>query len=423
MRSTRSIGGRGFWLIVGMAAAITVTALVLLGPPSRGERAGVALAPARPGVRPLRVAPAFSMPGVVGSDALDRAMDRLATYRPEALSGLLHLVRLFGAETPLRAPGVPPHTDPLDFALDYDRSRALFHGAATLIDTRDGVRCRVAARALTASRQGEKESHEDQLLAVLAELGVPLDRRLSTEGGDNAVGRLLDDALAKFDLDQPEVEWSALAFALYLPPRRSWVDRFGTRVTFDELTTRLIALPPKRRACGGTHLLYTLAVIGRVDEQVPILSDRVRGDLKSHLGRAAAALARDQADDGSWGLSWDRPGDRTGTATDRVLATGHSIEWLMMLPAELRPGRDCFQRAAGWLERQLLTCPDEEIAKNYCPYSHAGRVLLLLSAPGGTADRSKVGAADGRPSEVGGVGTGSPARLLFGSLDVGRSFR
>src|SRR5262249_41994153 len=146
--------------------------------------------------------------------------------RSRTLSNMLHVLRLYG---PHHGEIMPPaaHAEPwLEVLLDHDRSRARFQGQATLIDTRDGIRCREVER--DAGRgQPERQSHPDQLLAVLGELGVPLDRPVSTAGGARTVAALLADSLANFDLDKREPEWTALAYALYLPPRKQWTDKFG----------------------------------------------------------------------------------------------------------------------------------------------------------------------------------------------------
>jgi len=68
-------------------------------------------------------------------------------------------------------------------------------------------------------------------------------------------------------------------------------------------------------------------------------------------------------------------------ASDQVLTTGHHVEWLMLLPPDLQPPRECFQVALRWLQVRLEVDDLDTIRQNYCPYSHAGRVLRVLSRP------------------------------------------
>jgi hypothetical protein len=277
----------------------------------------------------------------------------------------------------------------LEMILDYEQSRANFQGQATLIDTREGVRCRdVVPR--DASKQPERQAHPDQLLAVLAELGVPLSYPVRTAGGLRSVQHLLQDTLANFDPKQREIEWSALAFSLYLPRQRSWVDKYGTVHTFDDLAKELMARPfTGNAACGGTHLLYSLTVMLRADHMEPFLGLDTRKELRSHLARLATGLVRTQSADGTYGLRWHEqiqqgtpayPG-RPGGTWSEVLVTGHHLEWLMLLPPDLLPPRDCFLRATRWLQVRLLAASDDDLLNHYCPFSHAARTLILLMTP------------------------------------------
>ena len=125
--------------------------------------------------------------------------------------------------------------------------------------------------------QPERQAHEDQLLAVLAEAGVPLSTPLTTGRGQASAQRLLDDTLANFDLKQAEPEWSALSVVLYLPPQRSWTDKYGKVLTFDDLAEELMDRTFQANLpCAGTHLIYTLTALLRADEQEPVLTPTVR---------------------------------------------------------------------------------------------------------------------------------------------------
>jgi len=337
---------------------------------------------------PIRVEPNVSLP----PDALDEAatlkgLERLEGYRPKTLSDALHVARLFGQAAAARTMPAPlGEVRFLDLALDDRKSRAYF-GEASLINTRTGVRCLVSERGADKG-QKERQAHEDQLLAILAELGIPLSYPIRTPDGERAVRHLLEDALANFDLNQTEIEWSAQAFALYLPPRTSWADKFGAHRTFDDLVGELMRRPfdADGRACAGTHLFYSLVLIARVDEQVPVLTGPARQRLRSFLGSNARLAVRSQSAEGWWGPRWyegpvGSPEEAGAGDAGKVLATGHLVECLMMMPAGDVPPRDCFLRAIRWLQGRLLACGTDDLGPYYCPYSHAGRVVQQLSRP------------------------------------------
>jgi hypothetical protein len=343
--------------------------------------------PSGPRDAPLRLTPTVRLPGMLDSAGVRHAVTRLWKERPTSMSDTLHVVRLFGADTTWRNPDTDREVPFLDIILDCEKGRDFFHGEPPLIDTRDGVRCRVSVRR-DAQWQRERQAHADQLLAVLAEMGVPLSHPLTTAGGMRSVRHLLDDMLANFDPKQQEIEWSALALALYLPPRKSWTDKFGRIYTFDDLAEELMSRPlEKAAACAGTHLLYSLAALQQADQQEPVLTAGVRAKVQAYLARHAAAAGRTLSAEGFWAPSWHaaQPGEHdtrspvSPAASINVLVTGHQIEWLWLLPADLTPSRECFLRAARWLQVRLVTDLKTQLLENYCPYSHAARALLVLA--------------------------------------------
>jgi len=57
----------------------------------------------------------------------------------------------------------------------------------------------------------------------------------------------------------------------------------------------------------------------------------------------------------------------------------------LLLPAEMQPQHDFFERSVRFLHAALGEAADSEIRDGFCPYGHAARVLQLLSvsaAPG-----------------------------------------
>jgi hypothetical protein len=304
---------------------------------------------------------------------------------PGSLSIMLHAVRLFGPKVDFAQPGSDRRVKALDIALDVREGRAFFGPTPCLIETRSGIRSLVTPRSRAdRARSPERQAHVDQLLAALAEAGVSTDHPIATDTRGGTVRSILDDSLANFDLKQ-EIEWTALAFALYLPPQRGWSDRFGRRYTFDDLVAEMMTRPLDREgiSCEGTHLLYSLAVILRVDRAVPVLSPSSRLALREHLAETVSRALASQGPDGGWQPGWHHPPRRQpddGSRTDqsgpgRILVTGHHLEWLLLLPDDLRPTDDGLRRAALWLREELSRATDQAIAEDYCPYSHAVRVL------------------------------------------------
>jgi hypothetical protein len=385
---------RMWWLIACATVLIPIVTLAAALVPSRKPAPGPAPSTpvqvaAGPRAVPLRIGPNFTAPGQLDRPRIAKTAARLEIGKPTTLSMLLHALRLFGpgATVPAREPG--RRASLVAIALDQRAGTDYFGGQPALIDTREGVRCRVV-QPLYAKEQPERQAHPGQLLAVLAEVGISLDQPVSTSGGPRSVRRILDDTLAHFDPKQNEIEWTALALALYLPPRRSWANKFGETFTLDALAGELMSRPFESSiACGGTHLLYSLVTLLRADQQESVLADPVRREVRDRLHGVVESLVRTQLSDGSWDHRWREHGRGAGAdphdgdldhggEAERVLLTGHHLEWLVLLPPDLQPPPDRFLRAARWLLERVLNDPTSTLDEGYCPYSHAGRVLLTI---------------------------------------------
>ena len=199
---------------------------------------------------------------------------------------------------------------------------------------------------------------------------------------------MLADSLANFHLSQQEIAWTLIAYSLYLPPIASWTNRYGEKFSFDDLVTKVLVRSLDAESCGGTHLLYSLTVLARADEQRPVLSDSTRRELEDYLRRAVNVVVATQQDNGSWHSAWNYtllPGGeprRWSTRDDdasRLVMTGHITEWLLYLPEELQVEGSVVKRAGIWLKDQLLKASLATKEEQFCPYTHATCVLRQIS--------------------------------------------
>jgi hypothetical protein len=310
--------------------------------------------------------------------------------RPPVMSRLnssycLHLLRVHGRPS-ASAPGPSAaETDPLRLLTVAEAGRAYF-GHTALVRTRSGV-CFPTGTVEAARKDGSLEVHRDHTLAAFAELGLPLAMPLVVDGAPAALRDVLRDSIANFHLDQKELAWTALAYALYLPPVRSWTNQFGEEYTFDDLAGALLGSSLQEASCGGVHVLYTLTILLRADALAPIFSEAVRARLRAYLADGVAVATKAQGEDGSWPPTWNTPllpkAAREGlspedTAATRLIMTGHLAEWMLYLPDGLRPTDEVLRRAAVWLLAALSAASPAERERDFCPCSHACCVLRQL---------------------------------------------
>ena len=140
--------------------------------------------------------------------------------------------------------------------------------------------------------------------------------------------------------------------------------------------------------CYGQHRLYVLAALLVRDEEFSLLSTDRRREVVEHLRSATERLQQTQATEGYWTGAW--PGAEAegwprdlagplGPRADRLLATGHVLEWWAYAPPEAQPTPETVQRTANWLITELEQLSEAEIRRYYPFLTHAGRALALWS--------------------------------------------
>jgi hypothetical protein len=326
---------------------------------------------------------------------ISRTVERLRPSSCVPLPELLHAIRVFGPDMPVNLPGrsnaLPECSNAvraIDVILDHSLAKLYFGGDVPLISTRDGVRCEVVVRRDSA-RLDSREAHSGQLLAVLAESGISLSTPLTTAMGQFQVRDILNDLSANFTLRQSELEWTAVAFALYLPPQRQWTDKFGAHISFDDLAEALLSAPMDGPgvACQGTHVLHALTVMYLADIRKPIFSATKRAAVHDRLAHSASAAVSLQAASGEWAPAGQSAPDDARAIESSVLTrrcvtlTGHNLEWMTLLPDSMAPPEAVVQHAMHWIKDELDSAKLSEIKEAYCPYSHCARMLDLLSQP------------------------------------------
>jgi hypothetical protein len=329
---------------------------------------------------PAHVGPLYDDARVISDDDLQnvlaRLKPRLAGPRPK-INHVDHALRFWGVEAAFNDPECLSGVEMREILTDHRRYRQVWTRPERpfLKLTGDGVEFRVR-------RGNASASHYDHTLASLAEVGTPLDFPLITPQGEATMRDMLEFSLSKFSLNQSEYEWSAVAFALCLEPTHGWVTSEGQHVTFDRIARRIMREPLTKGVCAGNHRLHALAILLRVDEQQPILSSQGRDEIIAHLRHVTDLLVKTQHEEGYWERNWDgaeRPGRGKALpqVTDRVLATGHALEWWALAPQAVQPPREVVIRAAHWLVSEILDFSEAEIRSNYTYLSHAGRALAL----------------------------------------------
>jgi len=350
----------------------------------------VVIRPAAPDVvlprnEPVEIRPRHADPRVVTDEQLRQVLARvLPPAMPVNSNHFVHALRLWGPAAKFEDANVPSGAELRDYFLDDAVFRRFAGDTAPPLVYRGRRGVEVRGYDDRATDQTTSSYHSDDWLATLAETRTPLDTPLHLRDGQATVAELLTDSLAGFHLERLEYEWTAIAYARYVFPQREWRNRFGERLTVDGLVAEIVGHPPDLGPCNGLHRLEALVVLNRADEHYHALKPRTKQIVLGYLHSAAMALASAQSPEGYWTRDWPQAAGASQAAQknpptlhDKLLVTGHHLEWLALAPDEVQPPRECVVRAAQWLARTLIEMDDKELALAYGPYSHAARALCL----------------------------------------------
>ncbi|MCO6456959.1 MAG: hypothetical protein J5I93_16795 [Pirellulaceae bacterium] len=341
-----------------------------------------------PRSEPWNIEPRFDEPRMVTdqqlAEILDRVQPRLLTapteQGPVNTNNWIHALRLWSGQARFPDPAIPSGQQMLDYFLRDDVFQQ-FAGPQTpplFLPTERGIVARSYDDLAQYARSGS--FHPDDLLATLGESGVALDTPLVTRGGQGVVGDLLRQSLEDFHLERHEFEWTIISYARYAFPLTSWRNKYGQVIEVDALVDQLLGPPLELGPCNGLHRMEAVVVLYRADELAGgVLRPATRQKLLDHMQRVSGLLVQAQTPAGFWTRRWPEgqaaQQDRDHNLGDRLLVTGHHLEWLALAPDEVQPPRETLVRAGQWLARTLLEVDSAELNERYGPFSHGARAL------------------------------------------------
>ncbi|WP_437202551.1 hypothetical protein [Planctomicrobium sp. SH664] len=332
-----------------------------------------------PREEPLRIKPLYNRPDLVTDEDLAAVLRQVQPpfdrkqMKPNHVE---HALRTWGAKATFQNPKIVSGQEMLEFLTDtakYYQSWGT-EVAPLLLEQPNGVAIRWEAE-LNASY------HHDHWLACVTEAGAPLNTPVY--GVSRRPATLYDvvqQSLRDFRLDERETEWSAMGFGFWICPTKSWIGSGGREYSFDLLADRLRRGQKQTGVCVGTHRVYSLMVLIRLDDEFDILSDEAREASMDYLRTVRDAITVSQFEDGHWPSNWPDGADAVADPIveddyKKVIATGHHLEWLSIAPPELHPPEEQIRKAMQWVIRTTKEKSHDEIKQNYTFFSHVGAAL------------------------------------------------
>ena len=333
---------------------------------------------------PWKIEPRYDFHEAISDQQLKRLLNRMKPPKHGSTNQLLHALRFWGPEVVFEDSDRLSGKELLQYFLDDRVFRKIVgNNQPPLFNfTELGIK----VRSWNKKKRGAKTAshHQDDILATLAESGVPLNTNIITRSGTFTVGELLENSLNQFHLDTFEYEWTIIGYARYLFPTKRWTNRYGTTISIETLIDELTAHPHGIGPCNGLHRLEALVVIYRAFEQTGGLKPTLKNKILDYLTEVSRLLIQSQSREGSWDRKWmlsrqhsNQSNRQQASTADRILVTGHHLEWLALAPPEVLPPREHLLRACHWLANRMETLDQKTLTKAYGPFSHAIRALCL----------------------------------------------
>lgn len=337
--------------------------------------------PVLPRTEPLFIAPLYDDPEVVSDEELALVLKKVQPRFPQKAlkpNYVEHALRAWTIHAKFKDPDVMSGEQMKEFLTNHGQFLASWGEKIEPIleDRQTGV----------AIRWGKEQCasvHHDHWLASLTEAGVSLHEPVFLPGGKQRnIGDVLRQSMLDFRVDEIEVEWSAMAFGLWLAPQREWVNNQGRQINFDLLAERLVRGHQRFGVCTGTHRVYSLMLLIRLDDEYHILSPAGRDVAWKHLEFIRDQITVSQFEDGHWPSNWSDGALALKDPVEdelykKVIATGHHLEWLAIAPKELHPPREQILKAADWVISTTTSQTPEQILGTYTFFSHVGNALAL----------------------------------------------
>ena len=219
------------------------------------------------------------------------------------------------------------------------------------------------------------EGHVNQFLAILTMSNLPLNHEFKVAGGRVVTMADMVRHAQMTTSANVEPSWTLWFLTHYLDPDAEWKNMHGQKWSLAALAEIQTAASVVDAPCGGTHGLFALSYARNSYLQK-------HGDLRGIWLSAHQKIeqyiqqARNvQNQDGSFSTKFYRQREFSFDFAERIRASGHMLEWLMMgLPAS-RLQEPWVQAAVRSLATDLTSTSNQPIDPG--PLYHASHALVL----------------------------------------------
>ncbi len=232
----------------------------------------------------------------------------------------------------------------IDFALSGGAMRGWTLERGDLLDEKTG---RYGIRTLLELGSKQGQGHPDQWLGYLQDCGVTIDDKVLVGGNTYTV----NDWVEQIERDvhrnpNQEYSWTLMALSKYRPTTHKWKATDGSEWSIAKLLEAELDAGIESTACGGTHRMVGIThAFNR---------HKAAGEPIEGVWKRAEALIKDcqkgcrefQNPDGSLSSNFFRRPGHASEIGDRLHATGHQFEFLIVSMTDEEIKQEWVRRAA-----------------------------------------------------------------------------
>lgn len=376
---------RPFWILQACVGFAVLAALLLSGQESRSavratllkqevfERTPV------PRKEPFRVQPLYNRPDLVSDEDLAAVLEKIQPrFEQKNMSPnhVEHALRTWGVHAEFQNPHAVSGQEMLTFLTDHG---AYIESWGT--DVRPLLLERPTGIEIRWGSETGASYHHDHWLASITEAGAVLNTPVYGPSRRNhTLEDVIQESLRDFRLDERETEWTVMAFGLWIAPQNAWIGGDRRHYSFDLLAKRQLRGHKQVGTCSGTHRVYSLMLLIRLDDEFQLLSPAVRSEVYAHLESVRDLLMVSQFPDGSWPGNWpdgvaavENPAEEE--LYKKIIATGHHLEWLSIAPPDLHPPEEQIRKAIDWIVEVTRNQSRADVKRRFTFLTHVGAAL------------------------------------------------
>lgn len=198
------------------------------------------------------------------------------------------------------------------------------------------------------------EGHPNQFLALLSLSNLPLTHEFRVDARNTVTMADMIEHTKMTVNNREEITWTLWFLTHYVDIDEEWTNATGEAWSMEELVRVQTASPVINTACGGCHGLYAIAYARNAYLQK---HGRLRGvyyQAEQKLSKHIELARTMQNYDGSFSTEFFKGTGHSRDFNERLKASGHMLEWLMMALPEERLNEGWVRKAVASIATDLI---------------------------------------------------------------------